>query len=422
MNRREILRTGIAALSTASISTRLLATASSGPRFLLVFLRGGYDCANLLIPYSSSFYYESRPKIAIAPPDESVSINSAPSDSAPGDAAKAASPPSTSASPAGALALDSNWALAPAVRESIGPLYSQGQVAFIPFAGTDDVSRSHFLTQDAIELGAAGVSGKRDYGSGFLARLSTLLTGAAPISFTAGLPLAFKGRTGVPNLEPKGSAGSVLDERQASLLEEMYAGNPLRSAISDGVQLRRVAGSIESEIRAADRGAMDPTALEFEATRMAYFMRERYRLGFVDIGGWDTHVNEGGAEGALASSLNTLGHGLQTFAKAMGPYWKDTVVVVVSEFGRTFRENGNRGTDHGHGSVYWVLGGSISGGRVAGEQQRVAHDTLFQDRDFPVLNDNRAILGGLFRRMWDLSPDQLERVFPNAAPADLKLA
>jgi uncharacterized protein (DUF1501 family) len=106
----------------------------------------------------------------------------------------------------------------------------------------------------------------------------------------------------------------------------------------------------------------------------------------------------------------------------MGPDWKDTVVVVVSEFGRTFRENGNRGTDHGHGSVYWVLGGSISGGRIAGEQQRVEHDTLFQDRDFPVLNDHRAVLGGLFRRMWDLSPDHLERVFPDVVPADLKLA
>jgi uncharacterized protein (DUF1501 family) len=139
------------------------------------------------------------------------------------------------------------------------------------------------------------------------------------------------------------------------------------------------------------------------------------------MGGWDTHVNEGAAQGNLANSLHNLGEGLRAFAAAMGPDWKDTVVVVVSEFGRTFRENGNGGTDHGHGSTYWVMGGSISGGRIAGEQGRIAHDTLFQDRDFPVLNDHRAVLGGLFRRMWGMSNAQIETVFPNAVPRDLQL-
>ena len=101
--------------------------------------------------------------------------------------------------------------------------------------------------------------------------------------------------------------------------------------------------------------------------------------------------------------------------------WRDTVVVVLSEFGRTFRENGNRGTDHGHGSVHWVLGGSIAGGRMAGEQVNVTRSTLLQDRDYPVLNDYRGVLGGLFRRLWGLSSAQLEQVFPGALPLDLKL-
>jgi len=95
--------------------------------------------------------------------------------------------------------------------------------------------------------------------------------------------------------------------------------------------------------------------------------------------------------------------------------------VVLSEFGRTFRENGDHGTDHGHGSVYWVLGGAISGGRVAGEQQRLERGSLFQDRDYPVLNDYRAVLGGLFRSLWALRPEQSERIFPQAEPADLRL-
>jgi uncharacterized protein (DUF1501 family) len=95
--------------------------------------------------------------------------------------------------------------------------------------------------------------------------------------------------------------------------------------------------------------------------------------------------------------------------------------MVVSEFGRTFRENGNKGTDHGHGSVYWVLGGSINGGRVAGEQMKVERANLFQDRDYPVLNEYRGVLGGLFVSLWGLSSDQIQRVFPGSTPLDLNL-
>jgi uncharacterized protein (DUF1501 family) len=131
-------------------------------------------------------------------------------------------------------------------------------------------------------------------------------------------------------------------------------------------------------------------------------------------------VGEGAAQGALAGNLASLGRGLQAFSQSLGPEWNNTVVVVLSEFGRTFRENGSHGTDHGHGTVYWVLGGSIDGGRIAGAQQRVAPGTLFQDRDFPVLNDFRAVLGGLFRSMWGLSPSQCAHIFP-AVPVDLKL-
>jgi uncharacterized protein (DUF1501 family) len=154
---------------------------------------------------------------------------------------------------------------------------------------------------------------------------------------------------------------------------------------------------------------------------MGRLMREQYNVGFVDVGGWDTHVNEGGAQGQLATNLENLGRGLRTFADTMGSEWHNTVVMVVSEFGRTFRENGNGGTDHGHGSVYWVLGGGLRGGRVAGAQVRVAAATLFQDRDYPVLNNYRSVLAGLFRPLWSLSTGQLERIFPSTEPADLGL-
>jgi uncharacterized protein (DUF1501 family) len=399
MDRRHLLQLGGGALLCAGLTGRLFAAPTTGPRFLMVFLRGGYDSTNLLIPYSSSYYYEARPNIAIPKPDP--------------------------ASKTSALALNADWALAPAVRDTIGDLYSRGQVAFVPFAGTDDLSRSHFETQDSIELGQP-TNGTRNYRSGFLGRLSDTLNGAsnnvAPIAFTDALPLTFEGVGTVPNLSLKNVGKPPFDERQARILSQMYSGHHLEGAVSNGLELRQeVAQEMADEMTAANRNAINTKGFELEAERMGRLMRDKYRLGFIDVGGWDTHVGEGAAQGTLPNNLASLGRGLQVFSQSLGSEWNDTVVVVVSEFGRTFRENGNRGTDHGHGTVYWVLGGGISGGKIAGEQQRVDRSTLFQDRDFPVLNDYRAVLGGLFRTLWGLSPDQSARVFQQTAPMDLKL-
>jgi uncharacterized protein (DUF1501 family) len=397
MRRRQVLKLGCAAIATAGVTGRLYAAPTTGPRFLLVFLRGGYDSLNLLVPYSSSFYYESRPTIAIAPPD--------------------------AASNTGALALTSDWALAPAVRDTIGALYQQRQAAFIPFAGTDDLSRSHFETQDSIELGQP-LGGTRDYRSGFLGRLAATLSGSAaePIAFTDALPLAFGGSATVPNLSLKNVGKPPFDERQAQILEGMYADHHLRTVVREGLDLRQeVAQKIAEEMNAANRNAINTKGFELEAERMGHLMRDKYRIGFIDVGGWDTHVNEGAAQGALANNLGSLGRGLQAFSQSLGTEWNNTVVIVLSEFGRTFRENGNRGTDHGHGTVYWVLGGGISGGMVGGEQRAVSRAALLQDRDFPVLNDYRAVLGGMFRRLWGLTPEQSGRIFPQVPPKDMKL-
>ena len=399
MKRRHLLKVGGAALLSAGVRGRLFAAPTAGPRFLLVFLRGGYDSTNLLVPYSSGFYYEARPNIAIARPDPASSTS--------------------------ALALNADWALAPAVRDTIGAMYLQRQVAFIPFAGTEDLSRSHFETQDSIELGQT-VNGARNFRSGFLGRLSDTLLGSSssmlPIAFTDALPLAFEGGSTVPNLSLKNVGKPPFDERQAHILSDMYAGHHLETAVKDGLELRQeVATKMADEMTAANRGAINTKGFELEAERMGRLMRDKYRIGFIDIGGWDTHVGEGAAQGTLANNLANLGRGLQVFSQTLGAEWNNTVVVVLSEFGRTFRENGNRGTDHGHGTVYWVLGGAINGGAIAGEQQAVNRSTLLQDRDFPVLNDYRGVLGGLYRTLWGLSADQCAGIFPQAAPLDLRL-
>jgi uncharacterized protein (DUF1501 family) len=403
LNRRQWLRLAAGAIAGLGVAGRLYAAPPGGPRLLLVFLRGGYDATNTLIPYSSSFYYEARPTLAIARPDPQES--------------------------GGALGLDRDWALAPALRDSIGVLYQQRQVAFVPFAGTQDLSRSHFETQDSIELGQP-LEGSRDYRSGFLARLHRTLSAsgsqqASAISFTDALPLVFQGPDHTLNISLKSVGKPPFDDRQVRVLTGMYAGHPLEPAVAGGLELRRqVAQTMEElseEMRSSSRDALSIKGFELEAERIARMMRDTYRIGFVDIGGWDSHVNQGAAQGTLATNLTGLGRGLALFAQSLGAEWNNTVVVVLSEFGRTFRENGNRGTDHGHGTVYWVLGGCVDGGRIAGAQQPLERTNLFQDRDYPVLNDYRAVLGGLFRSMWSLTPAQTAQVFPQAELRDLKL-
>jgi uncharacterized protein (DUF1501 family) len=400
MKRRDFLRL-LAATSPALLCAgRVFAAPPGSPRFLMVFLRGGYDCANVVVPYSSSYYYEARPNIAVPKPT---------------------SPEAGGVDAGGAVVLDSNWALAPALRTSIAPLYAQRQALFIPFAGTDDLSRSHFETQDSIELGQP-LQGSHDLRSGFMSRLANVVNGATPIAFTDSLPVAFRGDSDIPNISLKGVGKPVFDSRQAAILSDMYVGHHLQQEVQDGLQLRQEVGRVmQEEMKEANRDAITPKGFELEARRIGRLMREQYRIGFIDVGGWDTHVNEGSSQGALASNLDSLGKGLAALAQELGGEWRNTVVAVVSEFGRTFRENGDKGTDHGHGSVYWVLGGSISGGRIAGEQVQLERANLFQDRDYPVLNEYRAVLGGLFAALWGLSGEQVQRVFPASAPVGLNL-
>jgi uncharacterized protein (DUF1501 family) len=394
MNRRQLL-IAAAALSPLVLAGRLYAAPSSRNRLLIVFLRGAYDAANVVIPISSEFYYRSRPTIAVAKPGTDDNA---------------------------AISLDSDWGLHPALKDTIYPLYRKGEVAMVPFAGTEDTSRSHFETQDSIELGQP-LAGTRNYQSGFMSRLSSALEGQiTPIAFTGQLPLIFRGGAAIPNVSLNVAGKPAIDARQAKLIDAMYQGTGLAPAVAEGFTVEdEVYKSLAVEMQAASRGATSAKGFELEARRIARLMREKYNLGFVDVGGWDTHVNQGNANGYLAARLAELGKGLAGFAEEMGPDWSNTTVVAISEFGRTFRENGNRGTDHGHGSVYWVLGGSIKGGRIAGDQVRVEQATLFQDRDYPVLNEYRAVLAGLLSQIYGLSGERLQSVFPRTTPKDIAL-
>jgi len=387
MDRRQLL-SGLAAAPLVTAG-RLYAAPMSGPRLLVVFLRGAYDAANIVIPTGSDFYYQSRPNIAVAK-----------------DAA---------------LPLEAGWGLHPALKDSIYPLWQAKEIAFVPFAGTEDTSRSHFETQDTIELGQP-LGGHRDYQSGFLSRTAQVLSGSTPIAFTAQLPLTFRGGAPVPNIALNFATKPGVAGKNADLIQAMYQGQALAPAVAQGFQVQTdVYNAISGEMMAANRNAVTAKGFELSAQRIGVLMQDRFNLGFVDVGGWDTHVNQGGAEGYLANRIGELGRGLAALKVSLGDKWKDTLVVVVSEFGRTFRENGDRGTDHGHGSVYWLLGGAVRGGRIAGPQTTVNEAGLFQNRDLPVLTDYRALIGGVLKRGYSLSQAQLAQVFPQVTTTDLAL-
>ncbi|WP_454724740.1 MULTISPECIES: DUF1501 domain-containing protein [Cupriavidus] len=456
MQRREWLRragmAGLATLAPGIVSRAYALPQQADARFLLVFLRGGYDAANVLVPAGSDFYHASRPTIAIARPV----APDAPADPRAALSLAAAFP----AASGGADRAIGDWALHPALRDSMLPLWRRQQLAFVPFAGTEDMTRSHFETQDGVEAGLplAGTAAARAAaplrGTGFLNRLAGVMGGrAAPVAFTDGLPVVLSGPLNVPNVSLKGTGRTPFDERQTRVLAQMYRGTRFESLIDEGFELRQtvaqeaeamqrrnamlaqggpamqggpgegdaaMAGRMQ-EMQAANRRALSAKGFELEARRMAGLMRERFNLGFIDVGGWDTHVNQGGAQGQLANLLDNLGRGIAGFAEEIGPAWNQTTLVVVSEFGRTFRENGTRGTDHGHGTVYWVAGGAVRGGRIAGEQVAVAQRTLNQNRDWPVLNEYRALLGGVFKRLYGLDDTRLAQVFPGARAVDIGL-
>jgi uncharacterized protein (DUF1501 family) len=395
MDRRDFLKAA-AATAPMMIAGRVWAAPKADLRTLVVFLRGAYDAANVVIPVSSPFYYESRPTIAVPRPGSSADT---------------------------AVPLTADWGLHPALKEPLLPLWEKKQLAFVPFAGTaEDLTRSHFETQDTIELGQP-LHGTRNYNSGFMARLAGVLTRTKPIAWPDQLPLVFRGGRQVPNIGIASVGKPGVDDRQSKLIESMYAKDALGTAVSEGFKVRDdVYASVSQEMTAANRGAVSPKGFELSARRIGRLMRDQYNLGFVDVGGWDTHVAEGGAQGYLAGRIGELGRGLAGLVQEIGPEaWNDTVVVVISEFGRTFRENGNKGTDHGHGSVYWVLGGAIKGGRIAGEQVKVAKDSLFQNRDYPVLTDYRALFSGLFARGYGLDQKLAQQVFPGVVGKELGL-
>ena len=373
----------------------LSAGEASGRRLVVVFLRGAVDGLSVVVPVADSRYYEARSSIAISKPG----------------------------SDGGALGLDGRFGLHPALSPLV-PLWRAGGLAFVHACGSPDPTRSHFDAQDYMESATPGVKGTPD---GWMNRLLAVLPGThAPtqaVSFSPTIPRILSGRMAVANMALGSAAArpTPLDRPAVGeAFDRLYGGEDnLSKAYREGREARsQLMSDLSEEMAAANQGAPPAEGFRRQGERLGRMMAKdpSIQLAFVALGGWDTHVNQGAVQGQLAGRLKGLGEGLAGLSQNLGAAWRDTVVLVLSEFGRTVHENGNRGTDHGHGNVMWVLGGPAAGGKVYGEWPGLSSASLYQGRDLAVTTDFRQVLAAVLERHLRLQDRQLEAVFPSMPP------
>ncbi len=401
MDRRSLLRNLAALGATAALPlARGWAGARNGPapRLIVVMLRGAVDGLNVVVPYSEPNYYQLRGSIAIPKAGEEK----------------------------GALDLDGHFGLHPALAPLL-PLWQARKLAFVHASGSPDPTRSHFDAQDYMESGTPGV---KSTGDGWMGRLLAQLNPAPEqldaVSLGPVLPRIFSGGNAVANI-PLGrdaAKATAMDKPEINqAFDRMYAhAADLGAVYHEGRASReRILSDLNSdpvspEAMAADNGAPPPQGFALDAAQLARLIQRNgsLQLSFMQLGGWDTHVNQGGSEGQLANRLRPLADGLLTLAQQLGPELDNTVVVVMSEFGRTARQNGTNGTDHGHGNVMWLLGGGLNGGKVYGRWPGIEDAALHEQRDLAITTDFRTVLAQLCQRHLRLSDKQLQAVFPKA--------
>ena len=397
LHRREFLRAaavasaaGVLILGPHAWVARAASGDNSRKRLVVIFLRGAVDGLNVVVPYGDSEYYEARPTIALPRS---------------GDGA--------------VLRLDDHFGLNPALG-SIMPRWKEGTLAIVHACGSPDPTRSHFDAQDYMESGTPGLKITPD---GWMNRVLAALPGHGPttaVSLGPVVPRIFAGRTPVANIASGRGAARPLpldNPRIEAAFDRLYDGrDPISVAYQQGRAARqKLLGELQQDMTEANNGAPSPDGFAQDAEQLARLIQRdaSIRLGFMALGGWDTHVNEGALKGQLANHLKQLGDGLAYFTQQLGSAYDDTIILVISEFGRTMHENGNGGTDHGHGNVMWVLGGPVRGGRIYGRWPGLAAGDLYQERDLAVTTDFREPISTVLHGHLGLSAVQVESIFPH---------
>jgi len=386
LTRRYFIRNS--ALAVAGLGAAppwLLRAASQGDNkrkiLVAIFQRGAADGLNIVVPYFEQEYYDLRPTLAVPRPGK----------------------------PNGAIDLDGRFGLHPSLQQ-LKPFWDSGQVAVIHAAGSPHPTRSHFDAQDYMESGSPG----RTIGDGWLNRaLAPVASGASPvraIAMGAQLPRTLRGKqaaVAVNNLEQF----QVKNSSAAGILESMYANSADATLMASGKETFEAVRMIES----INRGTYTPANGAQYVGDFGRGLQQIARLikadvgveaAFAEIGGWDHHAGEAPQ---LQPLLQQFGNSLAAFMRDMGDRMADIVLVTMSEFGRTAKEDGNAGTDHGHGNVMMVLGGRVHGGKIYGLWPGLKTDQLYEQRDLAVTTDFRDVLGELVRSHLGQKTDQ---VFP----------
>jgi uncharacterized protein (DUF1501 family) len=358
-------------------------------KLIAIFQRGAVDGLSVIVPYGENDYYRARPTIAIARPKSSE---------------------------AGALDLDGFFGFNPRLAP-LKPLWDRRDLAIVHACGSPDSTRSHFDAQDYME---SGTPGKTSEGGWLNRALPPAKPGTSPlraIAMGAQLPRTLRGSqaaVAVSNLDQF----QVRNQDAAGILESMYATTPDAALMASGketFEAIRFVDSINKRPYTPANGAQYPGG-EFGRglQQIAKLIKADagVEAAFVDIGGWDHHTNEAGQ---LTPLLQQFGNSLSAFAKDMGDRMADVVLVTMSEFGRTAKEDGNGGTDHGHGNVMMVLGGPVRGGKVYGRWPGLQPEQLYESRDLAITTDFRDVLGELVSSHLG---QKIDPVFPGFTPGE----
>ncbi|HXP45930.1 MAG TPA: DUF1501 domain-containing protein [Terriglobales bacterium] len=399
ITRRIFLKNGALALvATTAIPSFLTRTVwgvdgTSRKRLVVLFQRGAADGLNIVVPHGESAYYQMRPSIAIPRPNRGQESS---------------------------IDLDGFFGLHPSMA-SFKPLWDEKRLAIVHAAGSPDNTRSHFDAQDYMESGTPGVKSTDD---GWLNRaVRQPEPGASPfraIAMGGTLPRALAGTApavAIGNINEFGVGGrGPAAAPLTNTFEAMYSQSVdtvLHGTGQETFEAVKMLKAADPARYTPARGANYPRGRFGDSLRqLAQLIKANLgvEVAFADIGGWDHHVNEGAVQGQLANVLRDFSQSIAAFWTDLGDLGEDTVLVTMSEFGRTARENGNRGTDHGHANVMFVVGGPVRGGRVYGQWPGLDQSQLNEGRDLALTTDFRRVLGEGVQR--HLGNKDLATIFP----------
>jgi uncharacterized protein (DUF1501 family) len=405
ISRRVFVKNGACALVSVGFAPSFLARTAYAQdgrtrarQLIAIFQRGAVDGLNVVVPFGDRDYYRARPSIAVAAP---------------------------SASEDAAIDLDGFFGLHPRLQPLL-PLWKNGRLAVVHACGSPDATRSHFDAQDYMESGTPGVKITSD---GWLNRYlqAAATTRATPfraVSLTGQLPRTLQGRSPAVAMSQinqfairgQGSAAAASFEALYAAAADQVLGGTGREAF-DAVKMLKASDPAQYQ---ASNGAEYPRSPFGQAlAQIAQLTKANLgvEVAFAELGGWDTHINQGSGRGQLATRLDDFARGIAALTTDLGDRMNDTVVLTMSEFGRAVAENGNLGTDHGHGNAMLVIGGDVRGGRVYGRWPGLAEPQRYDGRDLAVTMDFRDVFAEIVVR--HLGLQDARPIFPgyNVRPA-----